>query len=62
MIDSPAFAILRDRISRELLRVINDCQRLDSPRDIFRAQGAAQMTEAILRLPAVILEEMKPKR
>jgi hypothetical protein len=59
MIESPSFIRYRDRVSRELLRLMNDCQRLDEPRDIWRAQGAAGMVEAILRLPGVILAEME---
>lgn len=59
MLESAAFKRYAERLSKELLRLMNDCQRLDEPRDIYRAQGAAQIVEAILRLPQVILAEME---
>jgi len=62
MLESDAFRRYTARVSRELVRVMDDCHNLDEPRDIYRAQGAAKMVEAILILPARILAEMEPKK
>jgi hypothetical protein len=61
MVESKAFRLFLVRVTREYSRTLQDAARLDEPRDIYRAQGAAMMTEAILKLPARILDEMKPK-
>ena len=59
MLDSPLWAAYRKRIEKELERARTQCARGDSTIEVRRAQGAAAMAEAILTLPAKMLEEMK---
>ena len=58
MVESASFRLFSSRISAELARLIGECRRLTEPSAIYRAQGAANLADTILHLPAKILAEM----
>jgi hypothetical protein len=59
MIESEQFKAILERIDAERVRQTNDCVNLVAHDDILRAQGAARALQSALKIPGMILDEIR---
>ncbi len=58
MTDSPQFKLFLARVAAEMKRSAEDCERLNDPMELHRAQGKVQAYRFIESLPEIILKGM----
>jgi hypothetical protein len=59
MLASECYQMLAKRITSELERARQACERVADPMELHRAQGAVTAYRTVLSMPAIILAEMK---